>query len=76
MPHMRTNTQTLPCPFLSRVVCRYEWVMTPKYDPKNALHNEIKKGIEVGDALPDLITQEEVRDTICTNATMRRLLPA
>jgi len=34
--------------------CTYEWCMTPKYDPKNAEHVRIRKGIEVGNALPDI----------------------
>lgn len=34
--------------------CSYEWVMTDKYDPKNPRHQEIKKGIEKGNALPDI----------------------
>lgn len=38
----------------------YEWCLTPKYDPKNAEHRAIKKGIEVGDGLPDLWPEEEV----------------
>eukprot|EP00440_Ansanella_granifera_P022627 gb/GFBE01024576.1/.p1 GENE.gb/GFBE01024576.1/~~gb/GFBE01024576.1/.p1 ORF type:complete len:387 (+),score=136.33 gb/GFBE01024576.1/:1-1161(+) len=33
----------------------YEWVMTDNYDPKNAEHNAIKKGIEIGDGIEDLI---------------------
>jgi len=37
----------------------YEWVMTPKFDPSNKHHIEIKRGIEIGDSLPDLVTQEE-----------------
>lgn len=32
----------------------YEWVMTDKYDPKNADHVRIKEGIEVGNGLPTL----------------------
>ena len=37
----------------------YEWCMTDKYDPENEEHNEIKHGIEVGDALPPINTCEE-----------------
>jgi len=32
----------------------YEWVMTDKYDPKNPEHVRVKKGIEVGNGVPDL----------------------
>lgn len=38
----------------------YEWCLTPKYDPESAEHRAIKKGIEVGDGLPDLWPEEEV----------------
>mmetsp|Transcript_25277 Transcript_25277/g.63401 ORF Transcript_25277/g.63401 Transcript_25277/m.63401 type:complete len:339 (+) Transcript_25277:189-1205(+) len=38
----------------------YEWCMTDKYDPNNAEHRAIKKGIEEGDGLPDIATTEEV----------------
>eukprot|EP00437_Effrenium_voratum_P003531 CAMPEP_0181428622 /NCGR_PEP_ID=MMETSP1110-20121109/16775_1 /TAXON_ID=174948 /ORGANISM="Symbiodinium sp., Strain CCMP421" /LENGTH=386 /DNA_ID=CAMNT_0023551857 /DNA_START=62 /DNA_END=1222 /DNA_ORIENTATION=+ len=33
----------------------YEWVMTDRYDPKNPQHVEIKKGIELGDGIEDLV---------------------
>lgn len=33
----------------------YEWCMTDRYDPKNPTHNKIKKQIEAGDALPDMV---------------------
>ncbi len=33
--------------------------MTDKYDPTNATHNEIKHGVEVGDALPPIMTCRE-----------------
>lgn len=33
----------------------YEWVMTDHYDPKNPEHQAIKKGIEFGDGIEDLI---------------------
>lgn len=32
----------------------YEWCMTDLFDPNNKTHQAIKKGIEVGDALPDI----------------------
>lgn len=36
----------------------YDWVMTPTFDPNNAQHLKIKRGIEHGDSLPDLLTPE------------------
>jgi len=38
----------------------YEWCMTDKYDSKNEEHRRIKKGIEEGDSLPDLVHTSEV----------------
>eukprot|EP00735_Rhodelphis_limneticus_P015120 TRINITY_DN927_c0_g1::TRINITY_DN927_c0_g1_i1::g.16073::m.16073 TRINITY_DN927_c0_g1::TRINITY_DN927_c0_g1_i1::g.16073 ORF type:complete len:379 (+),score=120.58,sp/Q6ZIX2/SMT1_ORYSJ/46.60/7e-94,Sterol_MT_C/PF08498.5/1.6e-22,Methyltransf_31/PF13847.1/7.4e-13,Methyltransf_23/PF13489.1/7.9e-12,CMAS/PF02353.15/2.4e-11,Methyltransf_11/PF08241.7/1.5e-09,Methyltransf_11/PF08241.7/9.5e+03,Methyltransf_11/PF08241.7/2.6e+03,Methyltransf_12/PF08242.7/4e+03,Methyltransf_12/PF08242.7/2.3e-08,Methyltransf_12/PF len=38
----------------------YEWIVTPKYDPKNPEHFRIVRKIEEGDALPELATAEEV----------------
>jgi sterol 24-C-methyltransferase len=38
----------------------YEWCLTDKYDPANAEHRAIKKGVEEGDALPDLATTGDV----------------
>eukprot|EP01038_Epipyxis_sp_PR26KG_P013204 gene13204-17694_t len=38
----------------------YDWVMTPKYDPKNLDHVKIKEGIEVGNGLPTLPSPEHV----------------
>lgn len=38
----------------------YEWCMTDRYDPNNPTHVEIKKGIERGNALPDIVPTEEV----------------
>jgi sterol 24-C-methyltransferase len=32
----------------------YEWCLTSSYDPANAEHRAIKKGIEEGNALPDI----------------------
>jgi len=42
------------------VFCGYEWVMTDKYEPGNADHRKIKKGIELGDGLPDMPHCSEV----------------
>lgn len=33
----------------------YEWVMTDRFDPKDAEHVAIKKGIELGDGIEELI---------------------
>jgi sterol 24-C-methyltransferase len=38
----------------------YEWCLTGKYDAKNAEHRAIKKGIEEGDALPDIWYEKDV----------------
>jgi len=42
------------------VFASYEWCLTKKYDPDNAEHVKIKKGIEEGDGLPDIATTDEV----------------
>lgn len=34
--------------------CTYEWCVTDKYDPNNSEHVRIRKGIEKGNALPDI----------------------
>jgi sterol 24-C-methyltransferase len=38
----------------------YEWCLTDRYDPASAEHRAIKKGIEEGDALPDIWPAAEV----------------
>lgn len=38
----------------------YEWIVTNKYDPSNPKHVALKKGIEVGNGLPDLETSEVI----------------
>jgi sterol 24-C-methyltransferase len=38
----------------------YEWCMTDKFVPSNVEHQAIKKGIEEGDALPDIWTMPDV----------------
>lgn len=40
----------------------YDWCMTPLYDAENALHREIKKGIEYGNALPQIVTFSDVNN--------------
>jgi len=42
----------------------YEWVVTDKYDPNNKEHVALKKGIEVGNGLPDLETPEVIVDAL------------
>lgn len=42
----------------------YEWVMTDKFDPKNADHVRIKEGIEVGNGLPTLVSAKHVIDSM------------
>ncbi|MCS6914499.1 MAG: methyltransferase domain-containing protein [Myxococcales bacterium] len=37
----------------------YDWCLTARYDPANPAHREIKKGIEEGNALPDIATIDE-----------------
>ena len=42
----------------------YEWCMTDAFDPNNAEHQRIKKGIEEGDSLPDIATIPEMLDSL------------
>jgi len=42
------------------VFAGYEWVMTPKYDPKNEEHRRVKHMVEHGDGLPDLAMADDV----------------
>jgi sterol 24-C-methyltransferase len=42
----------------------YEWCLTKKYDKNNAEHRAIKKGIEEGDALPDIWYEKDVVDAL------------
>jgi sterol 24-C-methyltransferase len=42
----------------------YEWCLTPKYDDANPEHRAIKKGIEIGDGLPDLWSEQHVVDAL------------
>jgi sterol 24-C-methyltransferase len=42
----------------------YEWCMTDKYQPNNAEHRSIKKGIEEGDALPEIWTMPAVIEAL------------
>jgi len=42
----------------------YEWCLTKNYDPDNAQHVAIKKGIEEGDGLPDIATTDEVVEAL------------
>lgn len=45
------------------IFCCYEWCLTDKYDPKSEEHQHIKRKIELGDGLPDL-----VHTSVCTEA--------
>ena len=38
----------------------YDWCLTPAYDPTSAAHRAIKRGIEQGDALPELVSFDVV----------------
>jgi sterol 24-C-methyltransferase len=42
----------------------YEWCLTPKFDPGNAEHQAIKRGIEQGAALPDIWFQQDVTNAL------------
>jgi len=42
----------------------YDWVITDKYDPNNPEHVSLKKGIELGNGLPDLIKPGEILDAM------------
>jgi len=42
----------------------YEWVMTNKYEESNPEHVRIRKGIEVGNGLPELKTPEHLLDAL------------
>lgn len=42
----------------------YEWCTTSLFEPENPKHQSIKKGIEEGDALPDLTPMSVVDDAI------------
>lgn len=42
----------------------YDWVVTDKYDPNNPEHVRIKKGIELGNGLPDLLNPKVILDAI------------
>jgi len=42
----------------------YEWCLTDRYSDADAEHREIKKGIEIGDGLPDLIHTSKVLEAL------------
>ena len=42
----------------------YEWVLTDRYDADNAEHRRVKKGVEEGDALPDIAYAREVDEAL------------
>lgn len=41
-----------------------EWCVTDKYDPENSTHRRLKSGIEIGNALPELSTTQEVVESL------------
>lgn len=42
----------------------YEWCLTDRYDPQNPKHRTIKRDIESGDSLPDMISTHAVLDAV------------
>ncbi len=46
------------------VFAGYDWCMTPLYDGANPEHRELKKGIEYGNALPEIASFTEVDDSL------------
>lgn len=38
----------------------YEWAMTDKYNPANPSHVQVKEGIEIGNALPPILSHTEI----------------
>jgi len=42
----------------------YDWVITDKHDPNNREHVRIKKDIELGNSLPDLLRPEEILEAL------------
>ena len=42
----------------------YEWCMTHSYDPHSAEHRRLKRGIETGNGLPDLLPVAEVLEAL------------
>jgi len=46
------------------VFAGYEWCLTDAYDPNNSEHRRIKKGIEVGNGLPDLLPTTDVDSSL------------
>ena len=44
----------------------YEWVMTPRFQPANAVHRAIRLRIQHGDAIPHLATQAEAEAAMRT----------
>lgn len=42
----------------------YEWLMTEDYDPENEEHNKIKKGIEIGNGIAELVSIDVVKNAL------------
>mmetsp|Transcript_72760 Transcript_72760/g.135957 ORF Transcript_72760/g.135957 Transcript_72760/m.135957 type:complete len:392 (+) Transcript_72760:77-1252(+) len=46
------------------VFATYEWGLTDKYNPESEAHRQLKKQIEIGDGLPDLIPTSEITQAL------------
>ncbi|KAL2634511.1 hypothetical protein R1flu_005990 [Riccia fluitans] len=42
----------------------YEWALTDKYDPENAVHKDCKSKIEIGNGLPDIRTEAQIVESL------------
>ncbi len=42
----------------------YEWCLTERFDPDDSEHLRIKKGVEVGNALPDIASTTEICEAL------------
>lgn len=40
----------------------YDWIVTDKFDPNNKEHVRIKKEIELGNGIPDLLTGDQIHE--------------
>ena len=64
MPHAPNKTEafqeTLRVLRPGSCFAGYEWCLTDEFDPHNTDHLRIKKGIEIGNGLPDLVHTSEV----------------
>lgn len=69
MPHAPNKTEAYQETFrvLRPGACfaGYEWCLTDEFDPQNTEHLRIKKGIEIGNGLPDTVHTSEVCSALC-----------